>query len=142
MSCFGQKIHFLTNLLQKRNCLFLRELGPETNFNRLNLVVMFICPALGGEYPFLSNLIQKKRNYQFQTEFWYHKIQICRIQQLLTFFQFWPGVLFWRKLVQTIKIVSLGWNLVPRIIQICRIQLLHSCSLFFTGNTILCANLT
>ena len=36
---------------------------------------------------------------------------------------------FWANLVQKIKIVSLRWNLVPRIIQIWRIQ--WQCSLFF-----------
>ena len=41
-------------------------------------------------------------------------------------------LLFWANLVQKIKIVSLSWNLVPRLIRICRI--LWSC---FTGNTLL-----
>ena len=127
---------------KNQNCQFKLKFDTYTNLNMQNSVVLFAFSVFDWKYHFRSNLIQKKRNYQFQTEFWYHKIQICRIQQLLTFFQFWPGVLFWRKLVQTIRIVSLGWNLVPRIIQICRIQLLHSRFLFFTGNTILCANLT
>ena len=35
---------------------------------------------------------------------------------------------FWRNLVQKIKIVSLSWNLVPRLIRICIIQ--HWCFLF------------
>ena len=35
---------------------------------------------------------------------------------------------FWANLVQKIKIVSFSWNLVPRLIQICRVQ--WWCSLF------------
>ena len=128
---------------KNQNCQFKLKFDTYTKLNMQNSVVLFTFFCFWLEIPF--SIIfdpNKKRNYQFRTEFWYHKIQICRIQQLLTFFQFWPGVLFWRKLVQTIRIVSLGWNLVPRIIQICRIQLLHSRFLFFTGNTILCANFT
>ena len=35
---------------------------------------------------------------------------------------------FWANLVQKVKIVSLSWNLVPRLIRICRIQ--WCCSVF------------
>ena len=35
---------------------------------------------------------------------------------------------FWANLVQKIKVVNLSWNMVPRLIWICRIQ--WSCSLF------------
>ena len=48
---------------------------------------------------------------------------------LFTFFIFdqkWP---FWANFVQIVKIVSLRWNLVPRLIPIWEIQ--RSCSLFF-----------
>ena len=36
--------------------------------------------------------------------------------------------LFWANLVQKVKIISLGWNLIPQLIRICRIQ--RWCSLF------------
>ena len=47
---------------------------------------------------------------------------------------------FWANLVQKIKIVSLSWNLVPRLIWICRIKWWCSLFPFSTGNTFFCAN--
>ena len=47
---------------------------------------------------------------------------------------------FGANLVQKFKIVSLSWNLVSRLIWICRIQWCCSLFLFFTGNTFLGAN--
>ena len=55
---------------------------------------------------------------------------------LLTFFVFdrkWP---FWANLVQNLKTVSLRWNLIPRLIQIYRIQWRYSLFLFLTGNAV------
>ena len=43
--------------------------------------------------------------------------------------------LFWVNLVQKQKIISLGQNFVPRLIQICRISWWCSLLLFLTGNT-------
>ena len=45
--------------------------------------------------------------------------------------------LFWVNLVQKLKIISLSWNFVPRLIQICRIPWWCSLFLFLTGNTFL-----
>ena len=47
---------------------------------------------------------------------------------------------FGANLVQKFKIVSLSWNLVSRLIWICRIQWCCSLFMFFTGNTFLGAN--
>ena len=44
---------------------------------------------------------------------------------------------FGASLVQKIKIISLSWNLVPRFIQICRIQWWCLLFLFYTENTLL-----
>ena len=44
---------------------------------------------------------------------------------------------FWANLVQKIKIFSLSWTLVPRLIWICRIQWCCSLFLFQTKNTLL-----
>ena len=41
---------------------------------------------------------------------------------MFTFFVFDWKYPFWANLVQKIKIISLSWNLVPRLIRICRIQ--------------------
>ena len=45
--------------------------------------------------------------------------------------------LFWVNLVQKLEIISLSWNFVPRLIQICRIPWWCSLFLFLTGNTFL-----
>ena len=48
--------------------------------------------------------------------------------------------LFWANLVQQIKIVSLRWNLIPRLIRLCRIQWWCSFFSFSTVNTLFWAN--
>ena len=45
--------------------------------------------------------------------------------------------IFWVNLVQKLKTISLSYNLVPRLIQICRIPWRCSFFLFSTGNTFL-----
>ena len=45
--------------------------------------------------------------------------------------------LFWVNLVQKLKIISLSWNFVPRLIQICRIPWWYSLFLFSSGTTFL-----
>ena len=54
---------------------------------------------------------------------------------LFTFFVFDWKYPFWANLVQKIRIINLSWNLVPRLIQICRIQWPCSLFLFLTGTT-------
>ena len=44
---------------------------------------------------------------------------------------------FWVNLVQKLKIVSLNWNFVLRLIQICRIPWWYSTFMFSTGHTFL-----
>ena len=46
--------------------------------------------------------------------------------------------LFWANLVRKLKIMSLNWNFIPTLIQICRITWWCSLFLFSTGNTMLC----
>ena len=55
---------------------------------------------------------------------------------IFTFSIFDWKYLSWTNLVQKIKIVSLNWNLVPRLVGICRIQWHCSLFLFKTGNTL------
>ena len=55
---------------------------------------------------------------------------------LFTFLVFEWKYPFWANLVQKIKIVTLCWNLVPRLIRICRIQWCCSLVLFLSGNTL------
>ena len=80
----------------------------------------FICFRL--EIPFLDKLDPKNQNYQFKLKFeTYSLIQIWTIPWC-TFSVLERKHPFWVNLVQKIKIVSLSWNLVPRLIRTCRIQ--------------------
>ena len=55
---------------------------------------------------------------------------------LFTFFVFDRKCPFWANLVQIVNIVSLRWNLIPRLIRICRVQWCSSLFSFLTGNTL------
>ena len=55
---------------------------------------------------------------------------------MFIFFVFDRKYPFWANLVQKVKIISWSWNLVPTLIQICRIQLWCSLFLFLSGNTL------
>ena len=56
---------------------------------------------------------------------------------MFTFFVFGWKYPVWDNLVQKIKIVSLRWNLIPRLIRICWIQWCCSLFSFLTGNALL-----
>ena len=55
---------------------------------------------------------------------------------LLTFFVFDWKYSFWANLVQKVKIISFIWNLVPKLVRVCRIQWWCSLFWFLTGNTL------
>ena len=59
---------------------------------------------------------------------------------LFTFFIFDWKYPFCANLVQNVKIVSLSWNLVPRLVRIWKIQSWCSLFLFLIGNTLLGEN--
>ena len=59
---------------------------------------------------------------------------------LFTFFVFDRKYPFWANLVQNVKIISLSWKLVSRLIRIWIIQWWCSLFLFLTGNSLLGAN--
>ena len=56
---------------------------------------------------------------------------------MFTFSVFDREYAFWANLVQKIEIVSLRWNLIPRLIRICWIQWCCSLFSFLTGNALL-----
>ena len=73
--------------------------------------------------PFLRKLGPKNQNRQFKMKF--GTLTNSNMQNSMVVFTF--SVLdqkhtFWVNLFQKIKIVSLSWNLVPRLIRVCRIQ--------------------
>ena len=83
------------------------------------------------ENTFLGKFGPKNQNCQFELKFRTRLIWICRT--MYNIYGVYFSVLdeknsFWANLVQKIKVVSLSWNLVPRLIWICGIQ--WWCSLF------------
>ena len=84
-----------------------------------NLVVMLTFSVFEQKYPFGANLVQKN-NFQFKLKF---GTQInSNMHNSMVVFTF--SVLeweyhFWENLVQKVKIVSLSWNLLLILIQIC-----------------------
>ena len=86
---------------------------------------------------FLGKFGPKNQNCQFELKFRTRLIWICTIMQKicgLYFFCFRPEKPFLDKSGQKIKIASLSWNLVPRLIWISEIQSWSSIFLFLTIN--------
>ena len=75
-----------------------------------------------------------KMNFCFCFHFGFHS-DIQNSMMVFTFFIFDQKYPFWTKLIQKIKIITLSWNLVPRLIRICRTQWCCSLFSFLTGNT-------
>ena len=86
---------------------------------------------------FLAKFGPKNQNYQFKLKF-----GTCTNSSMLnsmvvfTFSVCEWKCLFWANFVQKVKIISLSWNLVPRLIRVCRIQWWYSLFLFLIGNTL------
>ena len=98
-----------------------------------NSMVLFGVSVLGRKLPFR----QKSQDCRFQVKYviWSNsKMQNSMI--LLTFSVLDRKLPFWANLVQTIKGVSLRWNLVLRLIRRRRIQWCFSLFLLQTGNTL------
>ena len=85
---------------------------------------------------FLDKLVPKNQKCQFRLKFGTStsKFEYAEFIGADHFFYFRPETLFgqiWFKK----SLVSLSWNMVPTLIQICRIQWWCSLFLIFTGNT-------
>ena len=90
------------------------------------------------KFPFLGKFCQKNQNWQFKLKFGTQTNS--NMQNSMALFIF--SVLdrkhpFWANLAQKIEVVSLSWNLIPRLIRISRIQWRSSLFLFETENTLL-----
>ena len=83
------------------------------------------------EIPFLDKLAPKNKNCQFRLKFGTSANLNLQNSMVVFIFSVFDGKHpFWANVVQKIKIVSLRWNLVPRLIWICRIQWCSSRFLF------------
>ena len=89
------------------------------------------------EIPFLGKFGPKNQNCHFKLKFGTYtnsNMQNSMVMFILSVFDWkYP---FWANLVQKVKIISLSWNLVPRLIRVCRIQWWYSLFLFLIGNTL------
>ena len=91
---------------------------------------------------FLGKFGPKNQNCHFMLKFsTYTNSNMQNSLMLFSFFVFECKSLFWANLVQNIKILTLCWHLVPRLIQICRIQWGYSLFLFSSANGFLGAYL-
>ena len=133
-SAFDQKSLFWVNLVQKITIVSLSwNLVPK-----LIQICRIQCSPfllLARNNPVGTNLVQKNQDCQFKLKFgtktnW--NMQNSMVVSSFSIFDWkYP---FWSNLIQKIKIASLSWNLVPRLIQVCRIQWWWSLFQFSTGN--------
>ena len=137
-SVFGWKYHFWVNLVQKiKNCLFKLKFGTWTNSNMQNYLVMFTFPFSTGNN-FFGKFGQKNENCPFDQKIGTKtNLNMQNSMVVYTFSVLNQKNPFWANVVQKIKIASLSWNLVPRLIRICRIQWWCSLFLFLTINILL-----
>ena len=88
------------------------------------------------EIPFWNKFSPKNQNYQFKLKFGtYTNSNMQNSMVMFTFSVFDRKYPFWGNWVQKVNIISWSWNLVLRLIQICRIQWWCSLFLFLIENT-------
>ena len=94
------------------------------------------------EIPFLGKFGSKNQNCQLKLKFGtYTNSNMQNSMVMFIYFVFDWKYPFWANLVQKIKIISWSWNLVPGLIQICRIQWCCSRYFFFEWKDCLWVNL-
>ena len=133
---FVFKYLFWENLLHKTKIVSLRwNLIPRlTRICRIQWWCFFF--LLRPETLFLGKFGPKNKDYQFKLKFGtQNNLNVQNLVLMFTLSVFEGKCLFWANLVQTVKIVSLSWNLVASLIRIWRIQWCCSLFLFLTGNT-------
>ena len=85
--------------------------------------VVFTFSVLGQKNTFWVNLVKKNKNYHFKLKFG-TKTDLNKQNSIMmfTFSVFDQPYLSWANSVQKFKIVCSKWDLIKRLIQICRIQ--------------------
>ena len=108
------------------------------NSMMLFTLFVFIQPEMSS----LGKFDPKCQNCQFKVKLdTKTNSNMLNSMMLFTFFIFDRKYPFWANLVQIVNIFSFRWNLIPRLIRMCRIQWLCSLFLFLTGNTLFQPNL-
>ena len=123
-SIFDRKCPFRITLIKKVKIVSLTlNLVPRLTNGDIHFFRFWL------EIPALGKLGPKNQNCQFKLKFGTYtnsNMQNSMVEFVL-FVLHWKYP-FWVNLVQKIEIVSLSWNVVPRLMRICRIQ--WRCSLF------------
>ena len=111
-------------------------MGPKLfEYAEFNDAVRFFC--FRPETPFLGKFSPKNQICQFKLKFGTKtNSNIQNSKVVFTFSVLNRKYTFWANLVQKIKIVSLSWNLVPRLIRIYNIQWWYHFFLFWSGNNL------
>ena len=111
-------------------------MGPKLfEYAEFNDAVWFFC--FRPETPFLGKFSPKNQICQFKLKFGTKtNSNIQNSKVVFTFSVLNRKYTFWANLVQKIKIVSLSWNLVPRLIRIYNIQWWYHFFLFWSGNNL------
>ena len=115
--------------LKNQNTHFMLKFGTYTNSNTQNSVMLFTFFCFWVEMPFLGKFGPKNQNSHFKLKLGTYtssNMQNSMVMFILSVFD-WECP-FWANLVQKVKIISWSWNVVARLIRICRTQ--WCCSLF------------
>ena len=96
---------------------------------------MFSFSVLDQKNPFLGKSVQKNQNCQFKLKFGTKTNLYLWNSMTFTFFIFDHKYRSWANLVQKFKIVCSKWNLIQRLIRICKIQWWCLFYLFWTENS-------
>ena len=124
-SVFNWKCLFEKIGSKKSNCQF--ELKFRTRLTWIGRIMQKICGAhffyFRPEKPFLGKSGQKNQDCQFKLKFG-TKTNLNKRDSMMmfTFSVFDHKYLSWANLVQKFKIVCAKWNLIERLIGICKIQ--------------------
>ena len=124
-SVFNRKYLFGKIWSKKSNCQF--ELKFRTRIIWICRIMLKICDVhflcFRLEKPFLSKSGQKNQNCQFKLKFGTKtNLNMQNSMMIFTFSAFDHKYLSWANLVQKLKIACSKWNLIQRLIWICKTQ--------------------
>ena len=133
-SFLDQIYPFWANLVQKIKIVSLSWNMQNWRICRIECWCSFFC--FRPKILLLSNFVLKNQSCKFRLNFGsYNDLNMQKLMVLFPVFHFRQGIQFLSKFSSKIKVFSLSWNLVPRLIWRCRIQCWRWFFPFFTRNT-------
>ena len=113
---------FWTDLVQKVKIVTL-SWNWVPRLIRISRIQWWFQSIFDWKFFFFTNLVEKNQNCQFKLKFVTKTNPSLKNSMVVFTFSFLDcKCRLWANLVRNIKIVSLSWNLVIRLIRICRIQ--------------------